>query len=116
MKQHYIVLFATKTMNQKTELFRALHIPSNNFYLYIQKLEEIFVNNFESNCYKKHIHNFLLSLAQKITFELPCPDFLTQFVIKLYLCMRIHYTLLQHNKAWKGIGKNKRKLLNILHL
>jgi len=102
--------------SKNVELFGALHIPSNTFCSYIHQLEEIFVKNFENNCYKKDIGRYLFSLTQNITFESPCPDFPVQFLIKLYLRMRIYYTLLQHNKAWKGIGKNKRKLWNILHL
>lgn len=100
----------------ETNLFGKLNIPSNNFCFYIYKLEEIFVKNFESNCFRKGIGGYLFQLAQNVTFESPCPNFPKIFFIKLFLRMRIYYTLSQHNKACRGISRKNRKLLNILHL
>ncbi|XP_029162403.1 uncharacterized protein LOC114933986 [Nylanderia fulva] len=46
-----------------------------------------------------YIGSYLFELAQNITFEVPCPDFPKVFLIKLFLRMRIYYTLSQHNKS-----------------
>lgn len=106
--------------NEEGNLFGNLNIPTNNFCIYITKLEEIFVKNFENNCYQKNIGSYLFQLAQNIAFEPPCPNFPTTFFIKLYLRMRIYYTLSQHNRSYNKHNKDntrkKRKLLNILHL
>ncbi|KYN22222.1 THAP domain-containing protein 9, partial [Trachymyrmex cornetzi] len=102
--------------NENGDLFGNLNIPTNDFCYYIHKLEEIFVKNFEKNCYKQNIGNYLFQLAQNIAFEPPCPDFPKNFLIKLFLRMHIYYTLSQHNKSCKTITRKNRKLLNILHL
>ena len=105
-----------RAYENETNLFGNLNIPSNNFCSYIQKLEEIFVNNFENNCFQKGVGSYLFQLAQDVTFEPPCPNFPTIFLIKLFLRMRIYYTISQHNKACKKNLRKNRKLLNILHL
>lgn len=102
--------------SENGELFGALNIPSNQFCLYIHKLDEIFIKNFESNCYKKNIGAYLLSLVKDINFQSPCPDFPTNFLVKLFFRMRIYFALIQHNKACKGVGQHNRKMWNILHL
>jgi hypothetical protein len=105
-----------RAYNNEKNLFGNLNIPSNSFCLYIHKLEEIFVKNFESNCFQKSIGGYLFQLAQNVLFEPPCPHFPIIFLIKLFLRMRINYTLSQHNKACKNTSRKDRKLLNILHL
>lgn len=96
--------------------FGNLNIPSNNFCSFIHQLEEIFVKNFENNYFQKDIGGYLFKLAQDVTSESPCPNFLKIFLIKLFFRMRIYYTWSEHNnKACKGISK-RRKLLNVSHL
>lgn len=102
--------------SEEENIFGNLNIPSNNFYHYINQLEKIFVENFESNCFQKNIGSYLLELVQKVIFEPPCLNFPILFLIKLFLRMRIYFTLSQHNKSCKGSSKKSRKLLNILHL
>ncbi|KYN36538.1 hypothetical protein ALC56_09109, partial [Trachymyrmex septentrionalis] len=89
--------------NENRDLFGNLKLPTNDFCYYIHKLEEIFVKNFEKNCDKKNIGNYLFQLTQNLAFEPPCPDFPKDFLIKLFLWMCIYYTLSQHNKLCKTI-------------
>jgi len=105
-----------RAYKDEENIFGKLNIPSNNFCRYIHKLEKVFVENFESNCFQRNIGSYLLQLAQNIVFESPCLHFPTLFLIKLFLRMRIYFTLSQHNKSCKNISKKNRKLLNILHL
>ncbi|TGZ53786.1 THAP domain-containing protein 9 [Temnothorax longispinosus] len=102
--------------NNETNLFGNLHIASDDFSLYIYKLEEIFVKNLKKNCFQKNIGGYLFQLAQDIIFGPPCPHFPTIFLIKLFLRMRIYFILSEHNKSCKEINRKNRKLLNILHL
>lgn len=84
-----------RVYSNEENVFGNLNIPSDNFCEYIHKLEEIFKKgkNFEINCYKKNFGAYLYQLAQEIFFEPPCPDFPLEFLIKLFLRMRIYYTL-----------------------
>lgn len=96
--------------------FGNLHISSDNFCQYIYQLEEIFVKNFESNCFQKNIGAYLFQLAQNVNFQPPCQNFPKTYLLKLFIRMRIYFTLSQHNKSCKGIHSKNRKLINILHL
>lgn len=99
--------------NNETNMFGSLNVASDNFCLYIHKLEEIFVTNFEKNCFQKNIGGYLFQLVQGIIFE----HFATIFLIKLFLRMRIYYTLSEHNKSCKKENNRKnRKLINFVHL
>lgn len=105
-----------RAYQNEENIFGKLNIPSNNFCSYIYKLEEIFVKNFESNCFKKNIGAYLFQHAQDIPFEPLCPHFPTIFLIKLFLRMRIYYTLSQHNKTTKKTARKNIKLVTVLHL
>jgi len=96
--------------------FGNLHVANHNFCSYIHKLEKIFVTTFENNCFKKNIGAHLLQLVQTVPFETSCPNFPKIYLMKLFIRMRIYFTLSEHNKAYKGINKKNRKLCNILHL
>lgn len=102
--------------SEENNLYANLYVPNNTFCSYIHQLEELFVKNFENNCFKKNIGNYLFQLAQTIAFEPPCSDFPKIVLIKLFLRMRIYFTLSQHNKSCKSISKKNRKLLNVSHL
>lgn len=104
--------FATSEENS----FGNLHVASHNFCSYVHELEKIFVTTFESNCFQKGIGNHLFQLAQIVPFETPCPNFPKVYLIKLFMRMRIYYTLSQHNKECKNVNRKNRKLVNILHL
>lgn len=96
--------------------FGKLNIASNNFYSYIQQLEQIFVTNFESNCFQANIGSYLFKLAQNVDFKAPCPEFPKIYLLKLFLRMRIYFTLSHHNKECGSMKKKNRKMFNILHL
>lgn len=105
--------FVTTKENQ----FGNLHIASYNFCSYIHELEKVFITNFENNCFQQNIGNHLFQLAQTVPFEAPCPNFPQVYLIKLFIRMRIYFTLSQHNKeCGKSVTKKNKKLCNILNL
>lgn len=113
----YLYSFYRAYQSNEENPFGKLHILANNdFCQYVHQLEEIFVKNFETNCFQKNIGAYLFKLAQGVKFKPPCPNFPTTFLIKLFLRMRIYFTLSQHNKSCKRINSKYRKLFNILHL
>jgi len=86
---------------------------SNSFNLYISNLENAFMRNFEKLSNEENLGAQILQLAQQIEYKPPCPDFPVAFLIKLFLRMRIYFTLLRHNKICKGI---ERSSLNVIQL
>lgn len=105
-----------RAYNANETPFGKLHIANNKFCFYIQKLEEIFVNNFEKNCFQKKISNYLFNQVQDVEFEVPCPKFPKIYLLKLFIRMRIYFTVSHHNKQCKSTSRKTRKMLNILHL
>lgn len=86
---------------------------SSSFNLYISSLEDTFMRNFEKLSIDENLGMQLLQLAQQIEYKPPCPDFPVAFLVKLFLRMRIYFTLSRHNKVCKG---TERSSLNVIQL
>lgn len=86
---------------------------SSSFNFYISNLEDTFMRNFEKLSIEENLGVQMLQLAQQIEYKPPCPDFPVALLIKLFLRMRIYFTLSRHNKICKGI---ERSSLNVIQL
>lgn len=87
---------------------------SNSFNLYVSSLEDAFMRNFEKLSIEENLGAQMLQLAQKIEYKPPCPDFPIALLAKLFLRMRIYFTLSRHNKICKG--REPRSSLNVIQL
>lgn len=87
---------------------------SNSFSLYVSGLEDTFMRNFEKFSIENNLGAQMLQLAQQVEYKPSCPDFPVVFLIKLFLRMRIYFTLLRHNKICKGV--ESRNSLNVIQL
>ncbi|KAL0120528.1 hypothetical protein PUN28_008330 [Cardiocondyla obscurior] len=85
---------------------------SNSFNLYISSLEGTFMRNFEKLSIEENLGAQMLQLAQETNYKPPCSDFPVAFLVKLFLRMRIYFTLLRHNK----ICKEPRSSFNVVEL
>lgn len=76
-------------------------------------MENIFNCNFENICVEHGISNKLLDVIKNIDFTHPCTDFPKMFLMKLFIRMKIFYTIkytnrdLVFNKKDKHIRKVK---------
>ncbi|KYQ56890.1 hypothetical protein ALC60_04094, partial [Trachymyrmex zeteki] len=87
---------------------------SSSFHLYVSSLEDTFMRNFEKLSIEENLGSQMLQLAQQIDYKPPCPDFPVVFLIKLFLRMRVYFTLSRHNKICKNI--ESRSSLNVIQL
>lgn len=87
---------------------------SSSFNLYVSNLEDSFMRNFEKLSIEENIGAQMLQLAQQVDYKPPCPDFPVVLLVKLFLRMRIYFTLSRHNKICKGI--EPRSSLNVIQL
>lgn len=87
---------------------------SSSFNLYVSSLEDTFMRNFEKLSIEENLGTQMLQLAQQVEYNPPCPDFPIALVVKLFLRMRIYFTLSRHNKICKGI--EPRSSLNVVQL
>lgn len=87
---------------------------SSSFNLYVSSLEDSFMRNFEKLSIEENLGAQMLQLAQQVEYKPPCPDFPVVLLVKLFLRMRIYFTLSRHNKICKGI--EARSSLNVIQL
>lgn len=101
----YCFLKAYENANKDT--FGNLQMPNNKFVELICKIETIFQENFEKLATTTNISSKLFNLSSVLPFSHPCKYFPKEFVLRLYLRVRIYYTLKTINGNFKNINKNK---------
>lgn len=95
--------------NSNMDLYGNLQMPHNTFISFISSLELLFQKYFE----KYVITNFIkemYNICKHINYKHPCSKFPTEYVIKLFLRMKLYYALKNINRNFKS-GTNKNKLL-----
>lgn len=85
-----------------------------SFNFYISGLEDTFMRIFEQLSIEENIGERMLQYAQQVEYKPPCPDFPVTFLIKLFLRMRIYFTLLRHNRICRGV--DPRDCLKVMQL
>lgn len=93
--------------NKNKDTFGNLHMPNDEFVNLICKTEQIFQENFEKVTSKSNICNTLLDISNHLAFNHPCKYFPKKCIVRLYLRVRIYYTLKTINGNFRNINKNK---------
>lgn len=108
-----------KAYDQCKGNFGGLRSPGETFLYFIYHLEKIFTPNFDQVCTKSGISHFYFEKMKHIVFPHPCCDFPTTYVIKLFIRLKIFYTIKFANQdiacSKKGDRKN-RKIKILSHL
>lgn len=102
---YYCFLKAYENANKDT--FGNLQMPNNKFVELICKIEQIFQENFEKFATKRNICQMLLDISNHLAFNHPCKYFPKEFVVRLYLRVRIYYTLKTINGNFRNVNRNK---------
>lgn len=92
--------------NASNDTFGNLQMPNNKFVELICRIERIFQENFEKLA-TQNICKTLFDVSNQLPFCHPCKYFPKEFVVRLYLRVRIYYTLKTINGNFKNINKNK---------
>lgn len=106
-----------KAYNDTNSKFGSLIAPPINFVDYIENLEKIFQNIFKSNSTKQGVGVLIFDnlKAMSHSFILSCKNFPIEFLLKLFVRIRIYFTLKFQNNNFKNV-QNKRKLQNLQHV
>ncbi|XP_060533864.1 uncharacterized protein LOC132706519 isoform X2 [Cylas formicarius] len=88
----------------------SLNAPAVDF---IVKLENIFVENFNTLACQNHIGRKLMDLFKNVPFAHPCENFPFEYFVALYIRIRIYFTIKFANRDVKEQRKEKRKNLNL---
>lgn len=93
--------------NASKDTYGNLKIPHNDFVDFISHVEFIFRTNFEKFILKNRVCESFLNLISDTKFSHPCQHFPTIFIIKLFIRVRLYYTLKKINKNFKNTNRNK---------
>ena len=106
-----------KAFDQAETTFGGLHAPTNDFLDYIMKLEDVFFENFSIYTKSLTVGKDILMLLNKIPLPFKCCDeFPLEFIRKLFLRLRIYYSLKFANRELSSTKKKNRKYLKVAHL
>lgn len=104
-----------KAYNVSTSPFGSLKTPHESFYNFIAILEKCFLENIEKLLIENPGNN-LYKLFLNFQFEHPCNQFPLDYLLKLYIRLRIYYLLKNSNASFKITPKKNRKLNILMNL
>lgn len=93
--------------NKNNDFFGNLTMPSDTFVEFIIQIEGLFQKHFEDFITSSAIIGKYLKLCENIPYSHPCDNFPKIFAVKLYLRVRMYYTLKNINNNFRNINKNK---------
>lgn len=110
------LLIHYKAYDTTKNIHGALQPPPERFIEYIYNLEHIFKTNFEDSSVEQGISQKLFNIMEGIEFIHPCPDFPKNFILKLFIRMKIFYSMKYTNRDLKYNSKDKKNVrkLNIV--
>ena len=104
--------------NYKDDNSSRLQMPSQCFLDYILRLEDSFVKHFSVYTKSTKVGDDLLKIfkSMPVNFQ-QCPAFPMEYMLKLFLRMRIYYTIKFANRDFASTPKKKsRKYIKVSHL
>ena len=106
-----------KAFEQTENTFGGLHAPTNCFLDYVMKLEDVFFKNFSIYTKSLTVGKDILMLLNRVPLPFKCCDeFPLEFLQKLFLRLRIYYSLKFANREFANTKKKNRKYLKVAQL
>lgn len=107
------LLIHFKAFETQKRTFGGLQTPPEEFVHFIFKLERAFNENFDKFCNGKGVSNKLYKLIEDIDFYHPCTSFPKTYVKKLFIRMKIFYTLKYNNRDLKSNKTDKKSIRKV---
>lgn len=104
------LLIYYKAFDSSKHIYGGLQSPSDDFVRFIFELEKTFNSSFEEICSGQGISHQLLNLMKNIEFHPPCIDFPKPYILKLFIRMKIFYTLKYTNRDLSTLQKDKKNI------
>lgn len=92
-----------------------LIVPQDNFVKFVEAMENKFASYFKNKYINCKVLKNIFEEVQDISFSMPCTCFPIIYLKKLYLRMRLYYTLKYNNRAFKQC-RNRRKYFSVSNL
>jgi hypothetical protein len=106
-----------KAYSTDDNLFGNLKTAPEMFYGYVYTLETRFFENIEQYLIKRGVGHSMYNLLKSVScFNHPCTHFPMDYLLKLFIRLRIFYILKFSNRQFKTATKKNRKLCILLNL
>ena len=105
-----------KAYQTDASMFGGLVSPSSQMLAYVTILEDKFVTYFSSLKKSVGIGNDVLHQLKQIGFIAPCNKFYHDYLLRLFIRMRIYYSLKYINRDLASSKRKNMKLVKVSHL
>ena len=92
-----------------------LTIPKETFVKHVSSMENTFLNVLNSCIERKNTGSYLCSQMPKLHGNVQCPNFPVIYLPRLFVKMRLHYTLKFGNQELCSKKKKSRKYMKVQH-
>jgi len=99
LNQSFLLSFYKEYPTGDNSTFGNLMMPHDDFYNFVSKLENIFIDNFPSISYEDCVGSKLKQQMCDVPFNHPCESFNKMFLIYLFTCFRIFSAINILNRA-----------------
>lgn len=121
LKNETLLCYFKAYKNEENSPFGNLKMPSDNFYIYVDQLDKTFCEVFPTLSIEENVGYKIKLKLEEIPFENPCSDFNRNYLLCLFVRLKIYYSLKYCNRNFKEQKFNKnskstRKIINLKHL
>lgn len=95
--------------------FGSLYVPSTLFISYIKQLHIKFYENVSNFIAKPNVKNFV-GVLSTVEFLHTCPNFPQNYLIKLFVRVRIYYILKFIHRRFRNPNEHNRKISILSHI
>ena len=107
---------SSKHTETDSRMFGGLVAPSQEVLTYANKIEDQFIAYFSLLNKTVGIWNDILQCLKKIELHVPCQEFDQEYLLKLFVRMRIYYSLKFANRNLASCKRKKWKFVKVAHL
>lgn len=108
----YFKAFTNDDMN----LYGKLIVPTEEWFTYIEQLEQSFIAMFPNVAAQSKVAYTIKQHIKEIDCVHPCPDFPKDYLLSLFVRLRIYFCLKFSNRAMLKTYSGNRKLMIVGHL
>ena len=105
-----------KAYDTDSSMFGGLVAPSEEMIEFTTAIENKFIDFFRKLNKTHGIGKDLLQILEKVNLTVGCQDFAKDYLLKLFIRMRIYYCLKFANRNLEASKRKNRKYLKIVHL
>ncbi|KAJ3641856.1 hypothetical protein Zmor_028327 [Zophobas morio] len=106
-----------KAYSNEYSLFGGLKTPHESFYNYIYLLEKVFFSNIEDKFVQPRVgYSLYLSCKEIVGFTHPCTSFPYDYLLQLFVRLRLFYVIKNSNRNFKNTSKKNRKICILMGL